>query len=87
LVIILWANPTPAGTVRRSLLPAGDVPIRNDERRYFGNEHASAGHVKYRDKLRKGKLFVRDRLKLLLDPGSEFRRDFMFAQPGARHAR
>ena len=30
------------------------------------------GHVKYRDKLKaEGKLFVRDRLTLLLDPGTE----------------
>ncbi len=39
------------------------------------------GHVKYRDKLKEeGKLFVRDRLKLLLDPGSDFQEDFLFAR-------
>src|SRR5918996_3338 len=39
------------------------------------------GHVKYRDKLRaEGKLFVRERLKLLLDPGSEFQEDWLFAR-------
>ena len=39
------------------------------------------GHVKYRDKLKEeGKLFVRDRLKLLLDPGAEFQEDFLFAR-------
>jgi acetyl-CoA carboxylase carboxyltransferase component len=39
------------------------------------------GHVKYRDKLRaEGKLFVRDRLKLLLDPGAEFQEDWLFAR-------
>jgi len=39
------------------------------------------GHVKYRDKLtEEGKLFVRDRLRLLLDPGSEFQEDFLFAR-------
>jgi acetyl-CoA carboxylase carboxyltransferase component len=39
------------------------------------------GHVKYREKLREeGKLFVRDRLKLLLDPGSEFQEDWLFAR-------
>jgi acetyl-CoA carboxylase carboxyltransferase component len=39
------------------------------------------GHVKYREKLKdEGKLFVRDRLKLLLDPGSEFQEDFLFAR-------
>ena len=39
------------------------------------------GHVKYRDKLRaEGKLFVRDRLKLLLDPGTELQEDWVFAR-------
>src|SRR6266699_2915919 len=39
------------------------------------------GHVKYRDKLKdEGKLFVRDRLKLLLDPGTGFQEDFLFAR-------
>src|SRR4026207_2070761 len=39
------------------------------------------GHVKYRDKLKEeGKLFVRARLKLLLDPGTEFQEDFLFAR-------
>src|SRR6476660_6908214 len=39
------------------------------------------GHVKYRDTLKEeGKLFVRDRLKLLLDPGTEFQEDFVFAR-------
>jgi acetyl-CoA carboxylase carboxyltransferase component len=39
------------------------------------------GHVKYRDKLKEeGKLFVRDRLKLLLDPGTDFQEDFLFAR-------
>src|SRR5512144_1292521 len=39
------------------------------------------GHVKYRDKLKEeGKLFVRDRLRLLLDPGSDFQEDFLFAR-------
>src|SRR5260370_22364257 len=39
------------------------------------------GHAKYRAKLTKeGKLFVRDRLQLLLDPGSEFQEDFLFAR-------
>ena len=39
------------------------------------------GHVKYREKLRtEGKLFVRDRLKLLLDPGTEFQEDWLFAR-------
>ena len=39
------------------------------------------GHVKYRDKLRaEGKLFVRDRLKLFLDPGTDFEEDWLFAR-------
>ncbi|MCI0548108.1 MAG: acyl-CoA carboxylase subunit beta [Candidatus Rokubacteria bacterium] len=39
------------------------------------------GNPKYREKLREeGKLFVRDRLKLLLDPGTEFQEDFLFAR-------
>src|SRR5918993_1298887 len=39
------------------------------------------GHARYRDKLRaEGKLFVRDRLKLLLDPGSEFEEEWLFAR-------
>ena len=39
------------------------------------------GHVKYRDKLKaEGKLFVRDRLTLLLDPGTEFEEEWLFAR-------
>ncbi len=39
------------------------------------------GHAKYREKLKaEGKLFVRERLTLLLDPGSEFQEDWMFAR-------
>src|ERR1700730_8283274 len=39
------------------------------------------GHLKYRDNHKEeGKLFVRDRLKLLLDPGREFQEDFLFAR-------
>src|SRR5262249_13893995 len=39
------------------------------------------GHVKYRDKLKEeGKLFVGVRPRLLLDPGSEFQEDFLFAR-------
>ncbi len=52
------------------------------EERYF-NERAriEQGHTKYRDKLRaEGKLFVRDRLRLLLDPGSAFEEDWLFAR-------
>ncbi len=52
------------------------------EERYFQERaRIEQGHVKYREKLREeGKLFVRDRLKLLLDPGSEFQEDFLFAR-------
>jgi acetyl-CoA carboxylase carboxyltransferase component len=39
------------------------------------------GHLRYRDKLKaEGKLFVRERLTLLLDPGSEFQEDWLFAR-------
>jgi acetyl-CoA carboxylase carboxyltransferase component len=52
------------------------------EERYFRERaRIEQGHVKYREKLREeGKLFVRDRLKLLLDPGTEFQEDFFFAR-------
>ncbi len=52
------------------------------EERYFQERaRIEQGHVKYREKLREeGKLFVRDRLKLLLDPGSAFQEDFLFAR-------
>src|SRR5260370_5110755 len=49
----------------------------------YGQERSriEQGHLKYRDKLKEeGKLFVRDRLKLLLDPDSEFQEDFVFAR-------
>jgi acetyl-CoA carboxylase carboxyltransferase component len=39
------------------------------------------GHVRYRDKLKaEGKLFARDRLALLLDEGTEFQEDWLFAR-------
>src|SRR5262245_53159709 len=50
---------------------------------HYARERAriEQGHVKYREKLKEeGKLFVRDRLRLLLDPGSEFQEDFLFAR-------
>jgi acetyl-CoA carboxylase carboxyltransferase component len=52
------------------------------ERRYFDERaRIEQGHTKYRDKLRaEGKLFVRDRLRLLLDPGAEFEEDWLFAR-------
>jgi acetyl-CoA carboxylase carboxyltransferase component len=57
-------------------------PMSQGEDRYFRERaRIEQGHVKYRDKLRaEGKLFVRDRLKLLLDPGSEFQEDWLFAR-------
>jgi acetyl-CoA carboxylase carboxyltransferase component len=52
------------------------------EERYFRERaRIEQGHLKYRDKLKdEGKLFVRDRLALLLDPGGEFQEDFLFAR-------
>src|SRR2546427_1784954 len=52
------------------------------EHKYFAERaRIEQGHTKYREKLREeGKLFVRDRLKLLLDPGSEFEEDWLFAR-------
>ena len=52
------------------------------EERYFRERaRIEQGHLKYRDKLKdEGKLFVRDRLRLLLDPGAEFQEDFLFAR-------
>src|SRR3989304_3410927 len=52
------------------------------EERYFRERaRIEPGHVKDREKLKdEGKLFVRDRLTLLLDPGSAFQEDFLFAR-------
>ncbi len=52
------------------------------EARYFeARARIEQGHVKYRDKLRaEGKLFVRERLARLLDPGTEFQEDWLFAR-------
>jgi acetyl-CoA carboxylase carboxyltransferase component len=52
------------------------------EERYFKERaRIEQGHARYRAKLtEEGKLFVRDRLQLLLDPGSEFQEDFLFAR-------
>ena len=52
-----------------------------DERYRRERARIEQGHLKYRDKLEaEGKLFVRDRLKLLLDPGAEFQEDHLFAR-------
>src|SRR5262249_15846481 len=58
------------------------MPVSEGEERYHQERaRIEQGHVKYRDKLRaEGKLFVRDRLKLLLDPGTEFQEDWLFAR-------
>src|SRR5438067_12308630 len=56
--------------------------MSSGEERYFQERaRIEQGHTKYREKLREeGKLFVRDRLKLLLDPGSDFQEDWLFAR-------
>src|SRR6266498_1142484 len=53
----------------------------SDERYFKERARIEQGHAKYRHKLtEEGKLFVRDRLQLLLYPGSEFQEDFLFAR-------
>jgi acetyl-CoA carboxylase carboxyltransferase component len=56
--------------------------MSDGEQRYHEERaRIEEGHVKYREKLRaEGKLFVRERLKLLLDPGTEFQEDWLFAR-------
>ncbi|MGH7279151.1 MAG: acyl-CoA carboxylase subunit beta [Candidatus Rokuibacteriota bacterium] len=54
-----------------------------DERYHRERARIEQGHAKYRDKLRaEGKLFVRDRLKLLFDPGTDVEEDWLFARAG-----
>jgi len=54
---------------------------QGEERYHAERARIEQGHVKYRDKLKaEGKMFVRDRLKLLLDPGSELQEDWLFAR-------
>jgi acetyl-CoA carboxylase carboxyltransferase component len=54
---------------------------QGEDRYHAERARIEQGHVRYRDKLRaEGKLFVRDRLKLLLDPGTEFQEDWLFAR-------
>src|SRR5258707_12568645 len=54
---------------------------QGEDRYHAERARIEQGHVKYRDKVRaEGKLFVRDRLKLLLEPGSEFQEDWLFAR-------
>ncbi len=53
----------------------------SEERYWKERARIEQGHVKYRDKLKEeGKLFVRDRLTLLLDPGTDFEEDWLFAR-------
>jgi acetyl-CoA carboxylase carboxyltransferase component len=56
--------------------------VSDGEERYARTRaRIEQGHVKYREKLKtEGKLFVRERLKLLLDPGAEFQEDWLFAR-------
>src|SRR3989441_2183287 len=68
------SGPTPARD-RSAAVSSGEERYRQERARI------EQGHTKYRDKLRaEGKLFVRDRLKLLLDPGSDFQEDWLFAR-------
>ena len=54
---------------------------QGEERYHQERARIEQGHVKYRDKLRaEGKLFVRERLKLLLDPGTELQEEWLFAR-------
>jgi methylmalonyl-CoA decarboxylase subunit alpha len=54
---------------------------QGEDRYHQERARIEQGHVKYREKLKaEGKLFVRDRLKLLLDPGREFQEDWLFAR-------
>jgi acetyl-CoA carboxylase carboxyltransferase component len=56
-------------------MSAGEARFRDERARI------EQGHPRYRDKLRaEGKLFARDRLTLLLDPGSDFEEDWVFAR-------
>jgi len=57
------------------------MPPVSEERLRQEIARVRQGHVKYRDKLRaEGKLFVRDRLRLLLDPGTEIQEDWLLAR-------
>src|SRR4029453_10240407 len=59
----------------------GVAMSQGEDRYHQERARIEQGHTKYRDKLRaEGKLFVRDRLKLLLDPGTEFEEEWLFAR-------
>ena len=54
---------------------------QGEDRYHQERARIEQGHTKYREKLKaEGKLFVRDRLKLLLDPGTEYQEDWLFAR-------
>jgi methylmalonyl-CoA decarboxylase subunit alpha len=54
---------------------------QGEDRYHAERARIEQGHTKYRDKLKaEGKLFVRDRLKLLLDPGTELQEEWLFAR-------
>src|SRR3989442_1580996 len=54
---------------------------QGEDRYHQERARMEQGHVRSRDKLKaEGKLFVRDRLKLLLDPGTEFQEEWLFAR-------
>src|SRR5207253_4137746 len=54
---------------------------QGEDRYHAERARIEQGHVKYRDKLKaEGKLFVRERLERLLDPGSDFQEDWLFAR-------
>src|SRR5256884_168891 len=68
------SGPTPARD-RSAAVSSGEERYRQERARI------EQGHARYRDKLRaEGKLFVRDRLKLLLDPGTELQEEWLFAR-------
>jgi acetyl-CoA carboxylase carboxyltransferase component len=55
--------------------------MTDDDRYRSERARIEQGHPRYRDKLRaEGKLFVRDRLRLLLDGGRPFEEDWLFAR-------
>src|ERR671924_1144818 len=54
---------------------------QGEDRYHQERARIEQGHAKYREKLKaEGKLFVRDRLTLLLDPGAEFQEEWLFAR-------
>src|SRR5215510_627623 len=66
---------------RRVTTIIGFAMSQGEDRYHAERARIEQGHTKYRDKLRaEGKLFVRDRLKLLLDPGTELQEEWLFAR-------